>query len=137
LIGDRTLEPGDYLVFFRSRTRIVLNDQGDIVRLLSPDGQVINQIHYGRIRGYNLSYGRLPDGYGHCQHSLWPTPGRPNVLYIKEKMVIDEGGMEVLFPDICPGGGRPEARFPRAARHPTQMNWWLRAGLIICNTSDR
>jgi hypothetical protein len=136
-IGNKILEPGDYLVFFRSRTRIALNDRGDIVRLLGPDGQVINQIHYGKIRGYNLSYGRLPDGYGHCQHGLWPTPGRPNVLYNKEKWALDTGSLEVLFPNICPDGGRPEARFPRAARHPAQLNWWLRSGLMICRVLDR
>jgi len=77
----RTLQPGDFAVFFRSRTHIALNDSGDSVRLSGPDGQPVDKIHYRRVRAYNLSYGRLPDGDEALVYGLWPTPGRNNVLY--------------------------------------------------------
>ena len=78
-----TLRPGSFAVFFRSKTRIALNDSGDDVRLLSPDMVQVNRISYGRIRSYNLSYGRLPDGTSRRVYGLWPTPGEPNLLYVE------------------------------------------------------
>jgi len=45
-----TLRPGEFVAFFRSLTRIALNDGGDTVRLLSPDVRVIDQISYKRVR---------------------------------------------------------------------------------------
>jgi hypothetical protein len=77
------LEPGEYAVFFRSRTKIALNDSGDNVRLRAPNGHTIDKISYLRVRAKNLSYGRLPDGSDHFAYGLWPTPGRANVLFVE------------------------------------------------------
>ena len=75
------LHPGDFAVFFRSQTRIALNDSGDTVRLLAQNGRVLDQIQYLKVRAYNLSYGCLPDGRKYLYYGLWPTPGGPNVLF--------------------------------------------------------
>jgi hypothetical protein len=77
-----TLEQGEYKAFFRSRTNIALNDGGDSIRLSAPDGSRIDKIIYLRVRAYNLSYGRLPDGDDVLAYGLWPTPGKQNRPYV-------------------------------------------------------
>lgn len=81
VLPNVTLGPGGYAVFFRTRTRIALNDRGDTVRLEAPDGRLIDKIVYLRGSAVNLAYGRLPDGSGRFTYCLWPTPGRPNELF--------------------------------------------------------
>jgi hypothetical protein len=76
-----TLEPGEYAVFFRTRTSIALNDSGDSVRLSAPDGEPVDKIHYLPGQAVNLSYGRLPDGDEALVYGLWPTPGEDNERY--------------------------------------------------------
>ena len=76
-----TLAPGEFAALFRTRTRIALNDGGDSIRLSAPDGRLVDKIRYLRVRAYNLSYGRLPDGDDVLVYGLWPTPGEANVLY--------------------------------------------------------
>ncbi len=122
-----TIDPHQFAVFFRSRTRVSLNDSGDTVRLLSPDGQILDEIRYLRVRAYNLSYGRLPDGSRHLKYGLWPTPGRPNILFI-EPLPMAERIDSVL----CPRGGVPEPRLPRQARHPAMARWMAALGHLVC-----
>ena len=81
VLPNRLIEAGGYLAFFRSSTKIALNDTGDTVTLRRPDGRMVDRIRYLRVRAYNLSYGRLPDGSDHFAYGLWPSPGKENVLY--------------------------------------------------------
>ncbi|MEE9513678.1 MAG: lamin tail domain-containing protein, partial [Anaerolineales bacterium] len=124
-----TLRPGEFVAFFRTRTRIALNDGGDSVRLLAPDARVIDQISYKRVRAYNLSYGRLPDGSGHLLYGLWPTAGEPNLLFLE-----DLSETEKEFVDVCALGEHPKMRFPRLGRHPELVNRLSTQGHLICNT---
>lgn len=80
-LPSMTLEAGSFAVFFRSRTRIALNDDGASIRLSAPDGRLVDKVRYLRVRAANLSYGRLPDGDQTLVYGLWPTPGEPNRLY--------------------------------------------------------
>jgi hypothetical protein len=122
-----TISPGGYAVFFRSRTHIALNDSGDTVRLLAPDGQVIDQIRYLRVRAYNLSYGRLPDGSDHLAYGLWPTPRRSNLLFMEPTPPAP------TLPSLaCPEGGRPQPRLARLGRHPALLRWLAALGHIVC-----
>jgi hypothetical protein len=127
-----TLAPGDHIAFFRSRTRISLNDRGDSVHLIAPNGQIIDQIRYLRVRAYNLSYGRLPDGSDKLTYGLWPTPGGPNVLFVEPLMNPIERPREITFPFLCPNGGRPFPRFPRVTRHPSVLSWLFEMRLLVC-----
>ena len=122
-----TISPGGYAVFFRSRTHIALNDSGDTVRLLAPDGQVIDQIRYLRVRAYNLSYGRLPDGSDHLAYGLWPTPRRSNLLFVEPTPPAP-----TLPSPACPEGGRPQPRLARLGRHPAVLRWLAALGHIVC-----
>lgn len=120
-----TISPGGFATFFRTRTGIALNDSGDEVRLLGPRGEVIDSIQYLRVRAYNLSYGRLPDGSNHLAYGLWPTPGRANLLFVEPTPI------PILSPD-CPLGGIPQARLPRLGRHPAVARWMASLGLAVC-----
>ncbi len=77
-----TLQAGEAVALFRSRTHIALNDGGDSIRLSAPNGGLVDKIRYRRVRAYNLSYGRLPDGDDVLVYGLWPTPGEKNVLFV-------------------------------------------------------
>jgi hypothetical protein len=98
-LGDAVLPAHGYLACFRSRTHLALNDSGDTVRLLAPDGRVVDQIAYLRVRAYNLSYGRLPDGGHHLVYGLWPTAGGVNVRFVPPRIPLP-----VLDTHACPAG---------------------------------
>ncbi len=112
-LPDVVLQPGDFVAFFRSHTHIALNDSGDTVRLLDRDGNVLDEIAYLRVRAYNLSYGRLPDGSSRMRYGLWPTP-------------IVVRSLDCLL------GGLPQPRLQRLARHPALARWMGSLGLAVC-----
>jgi len=118
-----SLRPGSYVALFRNQTGIALNDGGDSVRLVTPDGQIVDKIKYLKVRAYNLSYGRLPDGSGHLLYGLWPTPGEPNELFI-------EGGIPItsLGPDVCTFPGEDA---PLRYRFPLRSPWADQVGLCV------
>ncbi len=77
--GDQIQLAGyGFLVLPRTQTGIALNNNGDSVRLLWPNGQV----------AYEVSYGRAPQGWAYAFDSAqqkwqWtdqPTPGQENIL---------------------------------------------------------
>lgn len=125
-----TLSAGERIVFFRSRIHISLNDGGDTVRLLAPDGRVVDQISYLRVRAYNLSYGRLPDGSNHMAYGLWPTPGEPNLLFVEP--LLGAPPAPPAAPNSCPRGGIPWPRLARHASDPSRVRLWLSWGLGVC-----
>ncbi len=96
-----TIAAKSYDVFFRSETKIALNDGGDTVRLLTPDARVVDQFSYLRVRAYNLSFGRLPDGSDNLHYGLWPTPRRSNLLFEEP---LPELPLGPFYPWVCPGG---------------------------------
>jgi hypothetical protein len=124
-----TLEAGESLALLRSKIHIGLNDGGDTVRLLDPDGDVVDQITYLRVRAYNLSYGRLPDGSNHFAYGLWPTPGESNLLFVEPAAVP---APPLPAPYNCPGGGVPWPRLARQALRPSEVRLWWFWGLGIC-----
>lgn len=95
-----TISPKGYAVFFRGQTKIALNDGGDTVRLLAPNGDLVDQISYLPVRAYNLSYGRLPDGSDHFHYGLWPTPREPNLVFEEPLPELPAGP---FYPWVCPG----------------------------------
>lgn len=99
-----TISPRGYAVFFRTQTKIALNDSGDTVRLLAPHGLLIDQISYLRVRAYNLSYGRLPDGSNNFHYGLWPTPRQANLLFEEPLPELPSGPS---YPWVCPGSEWP------------------------------
>ncbi|MBC8449218.1 MAG: lamin tail domain-containing protein, partial [Chloroflexi bacterium] len=71
------IEPGGFLVFFRRDTRLALNNDGDDVRLLGPDGALLDSFTYDTVVR-DGSWGRTTDGGGQWTLDYPPSPGRPN-----------------------------------------------------------
>ena len=124
-----TIQAGGYAVFFRTKSRIALNDSGDVVRLMDPDGRLIDQISYKKVKAYNLSYGRLPDGSNKLAYGLWPTPGAGNILFIEPSPTPP---VYPLFHEVCPLGGQPAFIPVRLARRPSLVAWLRELGFLIC-----
>jgi hypothetical protein len=122
-----TISPKGLAVFFRTKTKIVLNDSGDTVRLLAPDGRLIDQISYLRIRAANLSYGRLTDGSDNMRYGLWPTPRMPNLLF-------EEPATPVVsrFYFGLPCTGQSLTLLSRASRSPAQVAWLGEMYFVAC-----
>jgi hypothetical protein len=71
--------PGGLAVFYKDATHLTLNDDGDSVRLFTPDGQVADQWTYKPAPKAGTSWARIPDGGGWNAHGD-PSPGQPNRL---------------------------------------------------------
>jgi hypothetical protein len=70
------LQPGAFLLFFGTETGIVLEDSGDEVRLMAPDGTVADSVAFGPLSP-NSSFSR--DESGTWYDDWQPSPGAPNV----------------------------------------------------------
>jgi hypothetical protein len=57
------IEPGGFGVFYGRATGVVLNNDGDEVRLLGPDGVVLDSFCYDKA-GRDSSWSRTVDGRG-------------------------------------------------------------------------
>ena len=113
--ADRIIPPGGFLVFFKRDTGVSLNNDGDGVRLIRPDGAVADEVHYTHSPGYDRSFSRTVDGGGHWtadyavtlgapNHPMLPPPPPPGPVSVtiaetkvmaKETMVIVEGQVTV------------------------------------------
>ncbi len=79
LPGGTVIGPGGLAVFTKDVTHIALNDDGDTVRLLAPDGHVADQWTYKPAPKAGISWIRFPDGGNWTPHGA-PSPGLPNQL---------------------------------------------------------
>jgi hypothetical protein len=78
----KVLKPGERIVFYGSDTGLLLDDGGDAVRLLKPNGQLADAYNYSVVRYPDESYCRLPDngGLDDWNQNCYPTPGLQNSL---------------------------------------------------------
>jgi hypothetical protein len=73
---ETVLGPGEYLVLYRQKTGIALNDGGGSIKLLASDGVVVDAVAFGEVDA-GASYSR--DDGGTWYVSLLPSPGSANV----------------------------------------------------------
>ncbi len=75
-----TIRPGQRIVFYGSETGLLLSDGGDGVRLLKPNGQLMDAFNYTTVGYPDQAYCRLPDdgGADDWNNSCYPTPGLRN-----------------------------------------------------------
>ena len=67
-----------FLLFFRDETGIALNNDGDRVRLLAPNGQIIDSFGYENAV-WDQPWSRTVDGAGEWTLTYPPSPGGPNL----------------------------------------------------------
>ncbi len=85
------ISPGGFLVFYRPFTKITLNNDGDGLNLIQPDGKIIDSVNYEKApRGQ--SYNRTSSGWG---WSTILTPDRANIIptqKTEEAETLEEAG---------------------------------------------
>jgi DNA/RNA endonuclease YhcR with UshA esterase domain len=74
---DTTIPARGFLIFYRSQTSVALNNDGDWVRLLRPDGAVVEQFEYSASRD-DEAYSKTADGGSAWTRSYPPSPGMTN-----------------------------------------------------------
>jgi DNA/RNA endonuclease YhcR with UshA esterase domain len=72
------LPAGGFLLRFRATTKVALNQAGDTVRLLAPDGREVDTCTYTHSRP-DQSISRAADGRGGWTDSYPASPGQPNL----------------------------------------------------------
>lgn len=77
-IKNKTIKAKEYLVFYRSETKIALNNNGDEVRLIHPDGKITSKVSYNESAKENVAYAL--DENGNWQWTETPTPGKANII---------------------------------------------------------
>jgi hypothetical protein len=80
------LLPKEFLVLFRPLTSIVLNNEGDELKLFSPDGKIKDSVSYEKA-AIGESYARTDSSW------LWssvPTPGEINQIISLKKEILQE-----------------------------------------------
>ncbi len=107
-----TIHPREHLVFFRSQTHLALNDEGDGVWLLAPDGRAVDGTLYTRTRWPDNGWDRFPDGEGKLRLGFPPTPGEPNRL--PPDLLIPKSAPQVVIAEgwrtvDCASNARPLA----------------------------
>ena len=71
------LRGGEYYVLYRCITHVVLGDTGDEVRLMAPDGAVVDMVSYGHTEE-DVSFSRIGECGSKWIEDLSPSPGEAN-----------------------------------------------------------
>lgn len=87
------IKPGQYLAFFRSQTKIALNNDGDTIKLMAPNNQIIDQVIYNKSK---TGQSQVLDENFIWQNSQTPTPGEMNVLNQNDDTKKDMAKPKVL-----------------------------------------
>ncbi len=82
VLPSRVIQPGERIVLYGSVTGLLLSDGGDGVRLLKPNGALIDAFNYTVVNYPDQAFCRLPDngGLDDWNRNCYPTPGLPNSL---------------------------------------------------------
>jgi hypothetical protein len=78
-LPDMILQPRQIVTFFSTQTGLSIRDGGGTVRLLRPDGRIVDAYTYPAVELADLAWCRLPDGNGGWGFICRPSPGRPNI----------------------------------------------------------
>ncbi|MFN8454715.1 MAG: CehA/McbA family metallohydrolase [Anaerolineae bacterium] len=67
-----------FATFYHAQTQISLNNDGDSVTLIHPNGAVVDSFTYDHSPGYDGSWCRLPDGGSRWSEECGPSPNAAN-----------------------------------------------------------
>jgi hypothetical protein len=123
VLPSRVLQPGERIVFYGNVTGLLLSDGGDGVRLLKPNGGLIDAFNYTVVNYPDQSFCRLPDngGLDDWNRNCYPTPGLPNSLG-SAPGASSSGGNDQL----CPIADTLPLEFFLAECAPFGNNVWSR-----------
>jgi hypothetical protein len=74
------IPPKGFLLFHHRQTRLALNNDGDTINLIRPDGTLADSVSYTEEADYDRSWCRSVDGDGVWTDQCIETPGAPNKL---------------------------------------------------------
>ena len=116
------LRPGERIVFYGSETGLLLSDGGDGVRLLRPNGQLMDAYNYFVVGYPDQAFCRLPDNGGadDWNQNCFPTPGLQNSLSGNVPRPSTGRQMELF----CPIADTLPKDFARAECDPYGNNIW-------------
>jgi hypothetical protein len=80
-----SIPAGGYAVFYHQATGIGLNNGGDTVTLIHPNGAIIDTMSYDHSPGSRESWCRLPNGGSSWSDNCEPSPGSSNRESNKER----------------------------------------------------
>lgn len=120
-----TLQPGERIVFYGSQTGLLLSDGGDGVRLLKPNGQLMDAYNYSVVYYPDQSFCRLPDNGGadDWNENCFPTPGLKNSL---SGSILRPPAREDASQPLCPIADTLPEEFVIAECAPFGNNIWNR-----------
>ena len=104
------IDPGGFVVFFGSETDVTLNNGGDWVRLIRPDGVVVEAFEYTTSRD-DQAYSKMLDGGDEWTRTYPPSPGRSNTV----------GGTPTPSPTASPGATRTQTPSPTPSGTPQPL----------------
>jgi hypothetical protein len=93
--NNTMIEPDEYMVFYKSVTKLTLNDSGDWARLMWPDGKLVSSTNYDSYAALDFSWSRDESG-----NFVWSTKSSPcakNTILVPLK---DAGGTDEEEPVI-------------------------------------
>jgi hypothetical protein len=124
-LPNLTLIPKQIAVFYRSQTGIPLNDGGGTVRLIKPDGPIMDIQKYPAVSAAEQTWCRLPDGTGTWAFACQPTPGKPNMLIVPATPtpVPTPGGGGWMPPPACRMLSAPEPIRSAECNSPGLYMW--------------
>lgn len=98
---DIIIGSNEYIIFSKPQTHISLNDTGDYVRLIQPDGNVLDETsNYGSAQK-GSSYSFIDNTW---QWSLRTTPNSQNVLETEDLIDLDDIEITLDYDDIQTDG---------------------------------
>lgn len=80
---EDSISSGKIIVFFRSKTKIALNNDEDVIRLMDPNEKIVSLVSYKPKVVEGQSYNKTPD-----DSFVWSdtnTPGKENTIFAQEK----------------------------------------------------
>lgn len=117
--GDEVIKPGQYLAIYRPQTKIALNNDEDEIKLIMPNGEVIDLVSY---EGVKEGQSFVLDENFIWQKTSTPSPGEINILDNKESQ-------EILEPTSTPKvlGAATKETIPE--NQPANKDKYIFAGL--------
>lgn len=105
------VDPGAFVVFFRGVTGVILNNDGDWVRLLRTDGTLVEAFEYASSRD-DQAYSKVFDGGSEWTRLYAPSPGRSNT----------PSGTPTPSPTATPGLSRTPTPTPTVTNTPQPLS---------------